>query len=247
MEIITNTVPASPEEAQALEAQGWMKCQNPRCTSYLDPQEIEQAWQDNAYTCPHCNETWYPRSVAPFEQSLKDQERLPGRGRDYETMVGLTKTKMGQIGEQVVRDMDVLGKYGKIVWWTPYHSSLDGGTDKGWGLEVKAANALSEDPRFFPGTKAEIEGKIRHALELRYSNILGILPLLNFQESVADIYVMEMGLEEFEYKDARGHTRRGVGLVSFRPQSGARLFAEVPFNNPFLAPGQQQQISDIPF
>lgn len=254
---VANTVPASEEEKTALEQQGLMKCLNPRCDSFLDPEEQEAAWRANQYDCPRCLMSYRPRSIAPFAPDLEDgmwyddvYPYSPG-GRGYETLVGLTKDQMGKIGENVVGDLKTLGKYGDIEWWTPaYHGRLDGGTNAGWGIEVKAADSTMEDPRFIPGKKGDQERKIEHAIELGYTAILGILPILNFKESVADIYVREMQLGKWTYQDARGHTRTAVGMISFRPQSAFKLFTEVPFESPFLMPGEEPlppPSQDIPF
>jgi hypothetical protein len=52
--------------------------------------------------------------------------------------------------------------------------------------------------------------------------VLGVLVLLDYRRSVADIYVREYPTEQ------------GVG--AFRSKSGTHLVKEVPFRNPFLDP-----------
>jgi hypothetical protein len=134
------------------------------------------------------------------------------------TYSGLTPTRQGQIAEQVVQDLGDLGKYGVIDWWADtYNSPLDGSTNRGWGIEVKSVASRATNHDFKPGNPADKARKNKMARERKLKGIVGVLVILNYEDSTAEIYV------------------RGMRRVRYFEKEGAPFATAVPFENPLAS------------
>jgi hypothetical protein len=256
-------VAKSPQEVQQLEAEDFLKCRNPVCQYYLSPQDVSAVEdQDYFFSCPNCKLTYPLMDPTPFvvqKGQVKgnpapahwyDQE--PGLGiknREYETVIGLTMKQQGDIAEGLVQGLKEIPGYGPITWWSEtYNDPIDGGCGD-WAIEVKAICIDAKNHRFIPGPPKRKGEMIARAQELGFSGIIGMLVILDYRRSVADIYSMEMPLDP--WKDQTGRERQGP--VAFRKHNGQHLVAEVPFANPFLNPASpepqtfQHTGDDIPF
>lgn len=242
--------PQTPEEAQALQQQGFTKCYNGKCNFHISPEAKENVLTNGSgyYTCPWCKQSHDIMEDMPWHGA--DQEHgegnfeygkpyNPERGEGYEpgggTRIGLNMEEQAQIGEDVVHGLGSLPGYGPIVWWHEGHagtnSPLDGAT-KEWGIEVKTIGYDATHHRFVPGRGTEKEAKNLQAEEMGLKGILGVLVLLNYRTSEADIYVKEMPITP--WTNSTGRTIRGV--AAFRSGSGQHLLERVKFKNPFSDP-----------
>jgi hypothetical protein len=261
----------TPEEAEALVNGGYKKCYNPQCNFHLSP-ETQQTVVANGggyYTCPNakCKQShdlmedlpWHGASdeQAQYNEDKFQQERYepteetykPGFSPGGTTRIGLSLQEQAQIGEDVIEHLGSLPGYGPIVWWhqggATEASPLDGAT-KEWGLEVKTIGYDATHHRFIPGRTYEKEAKNKQAEEMGLKGILGILVLLNYRTSEADVYVKEMPLTPWQ--NSKGRELRGV--ASFRSQGSTHLLERVKFNNPFMNPTSNTPAvaeDDLPF
>jgi hypothetical protein len=239
-------VAASPEDAANAEAAGYTKCytvKNQRgglnrgqpCPFWLSPETVSALTQNSGgyYTCPSCGEShdllhelaWHG---VPYEEAMENQAQgtrqlsfKAGGG----TRIGLPVDEQGELGENLIESLGELPGYGPITWWhqggATAQSPLDGAT-KDWGIEVKAIGYDAKNHRFVPGRVKEKTDKNVQAQEMGKLGVLGILVLLDYRRSVADIYVREYPLA------------RGVG--AFRSNQATHLLVEVPFKNPLHDP-----------
>jgi hypothetical protein len=240
-------VPETPQERQQLTNEGWLPCRIPTCDYMLAPQDYESA-EDNDYyfSCPNCKKTY--ELIAPTPFSIDQQGRaianpdaannphgepIPGiKNRQYETFVGLTMKQQGDIGENIVKGLKVLGDYGQITWWSSnYNDPIDGGAGE-WAIEVKTLCIDVNNHRFIPGNVERKDKMVARATELGFKGILGVLVLLDYRRSVADIYTMEMPLGPWIAQNGKPVQ----GPVAFRKHNGQQLLTEIPFDNPFLNP-----------
>ncbi len=260
MEHLSGKVPATPQERQQLEAEGFIKCRVPTCDYMIAPQDYESAEDDDYFfSCPKCKHTYQLLAPTPFTMNEEGAitpnaqpgqfgENIEGINRDYETFVGLTMKQQGDIGEEIVKNMKTLGDYGPITWWsTDYNDPIDGGAGP-WGIEVKTLCIDVNNHRFIPGNPTRKDAMVARAQQLGFSGILGVLVLLDYRKSAADIYTMEMPLTPWKAQNGR----MVQGPVAFRKHNGQQLVAEIPFNNPFLnptteAPKGHDAFEDIPF
>lgn len=206
---------------------GHVPCVNPSCGWMHSPGQHEQE-------CPQCHST--PADEATFYDPAGSL--APGGW----TRSGLTMTSQGQLGEQIVQDLHEIPGYGPITWWaTAYNSPLDGGTAD-WGIEVKTAN-VDAVQQFVVG-KDEKVTKNAAAEDMGYKGILGILVVLDYRRSVADIYAREFTLEPW----LGGNGRWSQGIGRYRKQHGYHLVKEQPFTNPFMTPTHPApQNPEVPF
>jgi hypothetical protein len=210
--------------------------------------------------CPNCQRSYNMLDSAPFSQSGDNGAYTPGGG----TIAGISLKEQGDIGENLVRTLGEIPGYGPITWWheggASASSPLDGGTTD-WGIEVKTLNADAKNQRWIPGgaRRSKIPGspyvydekdsKNRAAEEMGYKGVLGVLVILDYRRSIADIYVREMALEG-EIRDTMGRPQpsQKPGVFAWRKHNGTHLVKEVPFANPFLQPkSAAPEVSDIPF
>jgi hypothetical protein len=185
-----------------------------------------------------------PWHGAPEEQADYNDEQGQSERHNAEpgtfvpggaTRIGLSLQEQAQIGEDTVEHLGSLPGYGSIVWWHPggatVPSPLDGAT-KEWGIEVKTIGYDATNHRFIPGRTSEKDAKNSQAEEMGLKGVLGILVLLNYRTSEADIYVKEMPLTPWQ--NSTGREIRGV--AAFRSGTGQHLLEKVKFNNPFMNP-----------
>lgn len=230
------------EDVGQLEAAGYVKCLTPRtrtgmaCNFFLSP-EAQSSVEDQGggyYTCPVCNVTHDLLHEIPWHgitdedeirrNQLKDQSRNQWKAGGG-TRIGVTMRSQGQQGEDLVRSMGEIPGYGPIDWWSEdYNSPLDG-TTKDYGIEVKTVGYDAWHHRFIPGKPEEKDAKIEHATRLGKKGILGVLVLLDYRRSVADIFVRKFTTEE--------------GIKTFRSNQLTNVdhaVKEIPFKNPLMTP-----------
>lgn len=166
----------------------------------------------------------------------------PGGG----TRAGLTMQEQGDIAEDIVQAMGSIPGYGPIIWWADdYNSPLDGATNE-WGIEVKSANFDNTRHRWMVYKKKEVADKHEMALAKGHKGILGILVVLDFSSSTADVYAK--ALPFYEETDDLGNPYQ-TAIKTFS-KSKAEVIAEgLPFKNPFMDPdhGAPSIKTDAPF
>jgi hypothetical protein len=257
-------VARTPQEQQQFEQAGWIKCRNPVCNYFLSDEEFQDMENNGHYfSCPNCKLTYPLLDPTPFniQGGAVEGNPNPGyevegiKGRDYETMVGLTMKQQGDIAEELVKGLKEIPGVGPITWWSDtYNDPIDGGAGE-WGIEVKALCIDVKNHRFIPGAPKRKEQMVARAQELGFKGILGILVVLDYRRSVADIYLKEMPLGPWRTPPATGYPQglEVSGPVAWRKNTHDRMIAEVPFQNPFLNPRNPEPTTfahtgdDIPF
>lgn len=244
----------TPDEVEAAEAMGHLKCHNPRCNMMLSPEAQHRITSGPGfYTCQqrrcgysyHIHNEWpdYNPSGKSLQEMEREHNELLEKGNgNYHVTGGIRRSgynpmQVGQIAEDLVYAMKVLPGYGPITWWheggATGNSPLDGAT-KEWGIEVKAIDITSFDHRFKPGAIRsrvgeedynEPESKIIAASEQGYKGVLGILAILNFYTSTADVYAKEFPVE-----------RKAVGTFGVYSPNSHLIGKDVPFTNNLLDP-----------
>ena len=233
----------TPEEAQDLQGAGYQACYGTvkqdahggrrnvfPCEYHISP-EAQAYIQDKGgyYTCPRCKTSHDLLSDLPWhgapEEDFNQEPFSAGGG----TRIGLSLKEQAQIGEDLVERMGELPGYGKITWVHPggaiSKSPLDMATNE-WGIEVKTLGYDAIHHRFIPGRPQEKADKNAMAVAKGLKGVLGVLVLLNYRTSKADIYVREFPVD----------IAAGTGVGAFRSHNAQHLVAEVPFNNPFMQP-----------
>lgn len=250
-----------PQEAAQLEAAGYIRCYNNQytangrlrqptvCPFWISPegQEFVKDKMGGYYTCPMCHQSYdllheLPWHGADYDEASRNQhadQQEHSWNSGGGTRIGLPMKEQAQIGEDLVTQMGEIPGYGPITWWHPggalSKSPLDGSTQE-WGIEVKTIGYDAIHHRFIPGRPQEKGEKDGMAREMGKKGVLGILVLLDYRRSVADIFVREYPLE------------RGVG--AFRSGTGNHLVREVTFKNPLIDPhdpSPQVQSGTTPF
>jgi hypothetical protein len=234
-------VAKTPEDAEQAQAAGYAQCATSRvlnrageaygqpCQFHISP-ESQSALQEHGgyYTCPHCQQSHDFLHELPWH-GVQEDEMTPEATEQFRagggTRIGLGMEVQAEIGENIVRNMGDIPGYGPITWWHEGgalgNSPLDGAT-KDWGIEVKTLGYDTTHHRFIPGRAKEKQHKNEMAEQMGKAGVLGVLVLLDYRRSVADVFVREYPLE------------RGVG--AFRSHQGQHLVKEVPFKNPLLDP-----------
>jgi hypothetical protein len=226
------------------------------CPFWLSPEgqhHVEKA-MGGYYTCPMCQQSWdLLVDVAPHhgidpieaeENMYRDQQQGGQFSAGGGTHSGRTMGDHGQTGEDIVYNMGEIPGYGKITWW--HHggalgnSPLDGATAD-WGVEVKTIDYGAKHHRFIGGAVRkragaepydELASKMEEAIDMGKKGVLGVLVLLDYRRSVADIYVKEFPAEAGRI----GHFRSSA-------KSTQHLVKEVPFDNPLMNPQDPTPIS----
>jgi hypothetical protein len=235
----------TPEQAQQLVAAGYHECagklrNGAACPFFLSPQTVAMVQNNGGYwTCPVCQHSQDLLSHLPWHGASEDEFDRSGFSAGGGTRIGLKMSDQSQIGEDLVENMKELPGYGPITWWhqggATSPSPLDGATAD-WGIEVKTLSYDATHHRFVPGGVRngydEKAAKNEQAAQMGLKGVLGVLVLLDFRRSVADIYVKAMPLET--WRDGANYPRQGV--AAFRTNTAQHLVAEVPFKNPFMSP-----------
>lgn len=221
--------PQGPQ-TQQLEHAGFIKCANPVCDYWLSPEE-QSDLGDGYFSCPVCKKTYNFMDPTPFGGNYGAEQKM-GMDLKPQTFAGLSMKHQGDVAEALVQQQGTLGAYGKITWWSSdYNDPIDGGAGD-WAIEVKAICIDAKNHRFVPGTTTRRGNMVKRAQELGFKGILGVLVILDYRRSLADIYAMEMPLQPWTTQGGR----KVQGPVSYRKHNGQQLIAEVPFDNPFLDP-----------
>lgn len=257
-------VARSPEEQEVLQGAGYQQCFGTMdhvkptrpCDFHIAP-EAQASITDKGgyYTCPRCRGShdllhelpWHGANREEAEDALQQDREESGWAAGGGTRIGIGMKEQAQIGEDLVAGLKELPGYGPITW---IHSGgaispspLDMAT-KDWGIEIKTLGYDAVHHRFIPGRPKEKAAKNTLALSRGAKGVLGVLVLLNYRTSKADIYVREFPVDP----------ETGTGVGTFRSHNAQRLVAEVPFNNPFMdpahpaphGPGQAQE-EPMPF
>lgn len=258
----------SPEEAANLIKADHLKCANPRCQFHINPETVHSYYEaqpgindrqdgiDNeTYKCPACGERQYLLASAPFADSAREAYTKGPKNRSQLTTSGLTSRQLGQIAENILQANGEIPGYGPITWWSnDYKSPLDGGTTD-WGIEVKGIDFHSKTHRFIPGKPKSKYAKNEMAEQRGYKGILGVLIVLDFVRSVADVYGQAYPVQRrantvsrvpgggFGQHDSvswqQAYTndwQSGIQAYWKQGASSMRLIEEVPFKNPFNDP-----------
>lgn len=246
----------TPEEAEAAEHMGYVKCHTPTCPFMLSPETVQRvASTTGYYTCSRCRKTyhlmneWPPQGLGAAEAEENARAGF-GKGISFNpgggTINGQTLAEVGEAGERVVEGLGEIPGYGRITWWhhggAASNSPLDGATEE-WGIEVKSLNVIAKNHRFIAGGTRkwtpdgepynEIESKEAAAKELGKKGVLGVLVILNYYNSTADVYVKAMPLGKF------GH---------FYTHTAEQLVAkDVPFKNTLLDPHSPEPVQNTEF
>lgn len=228
----------TPEEQEQLQGVGYQQCYGKLrdktggietlkpCDFHISP-EAQSIVQDKGgyFTCPRCYQSGDLMHDLPWHGAPEEDFNQDAFSAGGGTKIGLSLKEQAQIGEDLVEKLGELPGYGPITWVHPggavAHSPLDMATNE-WGIEVKTLGYDTIHHRFIPGRAAEKADKDAMAAARGLKGVLGILVLLNYRKSVADIYAREFP------------TERGVG--TFRSLNSQHLIAEVPFKNPFMDP-----------
>ena len=195
--------------------EGFYKCPIPTCSG-LVRQEIDQG-KIVACDGPERHELDYDTECRSF---------MPTKAGGF-THAGLTMAQQGELAEEIVASLGGLGPYGRLTLFEQYHCPLDGYTDTNLGAEIKSCSNRCRNQAFNPGHAATKQRKDRFARERGYRGILGILVVINFETSTADIYIVEM--------------RK---IHCFYP-TRAPYAVGVPFKNPCLSAAKEPE--PIPF
>lgn len=242
---------ASPEQGEQLKNAGYLKCYGQYfkapCNFFLSPEaqaeSIDQA--GGYYTCPACKQSHDLMEDMPSHKVDDEYADFSAGGG---TRVGIPMQEQAQIGEDLIAHMGSLPGYGPIIWWhqggSVAKSPLDGAT-RDWGIEVKTIGYDAIHHRFIPGGTTTKQMKNDEAQKMGLSGILGLLVLLNYKTSMADVYVREMPLAP--WKNAAGRTH--IGVASFRSSNAEHLLERIPFKNPLVDPTNSapQVHEDLPF
>jgi hypothetical protein len=231
-------VAKTPEEQETLQGAGYQKCYGRithtaparPCDYHISP-EAQAYVQDKGgyYTCPRCRQSHDLMHDLPWHGADDDSFNQESFSAGGGTKIGLSLKEQAQIGEDLIESLKEIPGYGLITWVHPggalSHSPLDMST-KDWGIEVKTLGYDAIHHRFIPGRVKEKDEKDQMALGRGLKGVLGLLVLLNYRSSVADIYAREFPVDPT--------TGKGVG--TFRSINAQHLIAEVPFKNPFMQP-----------
>lgn len=235
-------VARTPQDADQAQLAGYVQCatyhaaskQYPvagYCTFFLSPEAQTHVSHEGGgyYTCPVCRQSHDLLHEMPWHGV--SQEDLPpeqqgGFTAGGGTRIGLGMDVQGQIGEDLVEHLGELPGYGPITWihegGATVGSPLDMATAE-WGVEVKTLGYDAAHHRFIPGRPSEKHHKNEMAKSMNKKGVLGVLVLLDYRRSMADIYVREFPLEK-------------GGVKTFRSNQGQHLVKSVPFRNPLMDP-----------
>jgi hypothetical protein len=239
-------VARTPQDAEQAEAVGYVKCDtfkdslksrqgSPPCNFFISPEAqsaVEQA--GGYYTCPICQQSHDLLHHLPWHGVPEDEFDQRAFTAGGGTRIGLGLDVQSQIGENLVEQLGEIPGYGPITWWhaggSTAASPLDGATEE-WGIEVKTLGYDAMHHRFIPGRVKEKNDKNKHALDMGKKGVLGVLVLLDYRRSVADIFVREYPVVA---GNSQGLYDKGIG--AFRSHQGQHLVKEVPFKNPLMDP-----------
>jgi hypothetical protein len=227
-----------PAQAQQLEAAGYHRCYGKRaykgqpCDFFLSPQTVEHVKDQGGgyYSCPRCGQSFDLLEHLPWHGVSQDEWDPSSFASGGGTRIGLPMQDQSQIGEDLIAHI----------------GELPDGTTEEWGLEVKTLGYDTTHHRFIPGGVRggfdEKAAKNEMAQQLGLKGVLGILVLLDYRRSVADIYAKEMPLEGW----LNGQGKMQQGVAAFRSNTAQHLIAEVPFKNPLMNPADPSPISHTP-
>lgn len=252
----TGQVASTPAEAHDLQHAGYYPCRNQACNYFFHPYTSLIDQEGNTH-CPGCDQQYNQNHVNPFSQyeqgDIRDEDartrhivETPFGQLSYNvgggTIAGLSLAEQGKLAESIVERMGDLPGYGPITGVRDtYHSAADLWCGD-WGVEVKSANFDGKHLRFWPGGAAEKDSRNKRAQAAGATGILGVLVVLNYRDSEADVYVREM-----PFKGVMVNGQMKHGLYAYRAHTGTQLAARIPFDNPLLQPHTPQQSPDVPF
>lgn len=256
-------VARTPEEADQAHLAGHMQCAtylpatkaNPvarYCNFFMSPEAQHTVEKEGGgyYTCPVCRQSndlwhelpWHGLTPDQMEENAlaAEQAAHENPNRNFKaggiTRIGIPLDVQGQIGEDLIERMGEIPSYGPITWFhqggASTNSPLDAMT-KDWGVEIKTIGYDASHHRFIPGRTNNKGDKDRAAQKAGKLGVLGVLILLDYRRSVADIFVREMPLPR--------------GTLAWRSHQGQHLVKEVPFRNPLMDPHDPTPSVETPF
>lgn len=251
----TGQLASSIAEVQALQMAGFYPCRNQACNYFFHPYSHEIA-ENGDTECPGCQKHYNMNHVNPFSRFDQSDNReedprtrhvieTPNGQLAYNvgggTIAGLSLAEQGNLAEDIVERIGDLPGYGPI---TGRHSTYQSPVDLycgDWAIEVKSVNADGKHLRFWPGSQRDRTSRNQRAEAEGFKGILGVLVVLNYRTSQADVYAREM-----PFKDLRVNGQIKRGLYAYRAHTGTPVATHVPFDNPLLQPHGSKP-SDIPF
>lgn len=241
----TGQVGSNPAEIRGLQAAGFYPCRNQACNYFFHPHST-RIHENGDTDCPGCKQQYNFNHVNPFSQFEQGDQRAedprtrhvvetPNGQLAYNvgggTIAGLSLAEQGILAERVVEGMGELPGYGPITSaHATYHSAADL-TCGQWAVEVKSANADGKHLRFWPGSQRDRVSRNRRAEADGFIGILGVLVVLNYRTSEADVYVREM-----PFAGTKVNNVVKKGLYAYRSHTGTQLAARLKFENPLLQP-----------
>lgn len=113
------------------------------------------------------------------------------------TRVGLSLKEQGDIGEEIIQRLKVLGPWGEIVeWCAHYNAPLDGITSLGWGIEVKTKSTRSAKWAYEPGNRKSRDRKRAEARSRKLKGVLETSVHMDFDTSKARIDIRERPIDQ---------------------------------------------------
>lgn len=233
-------IAANPEQATELEHKGYTKCHNQLCDWWISPEAVQAVSEaGQQYRCPRCTLSYDLNTVVGAFPRQETSMFQPGGT----TIAGVSLQEQAQIAEDLVEGLKTIPGYGPITWWhqggATAASPLDGacqGEGGVWGIEVKAVNADAKNLRFIPGAPKYKAMKNAHAEREGWMGILGILVLMNYRTSKADMYSKAYPLGGIPQPGHGGWATTGIGAFRHNAAGVTQFLAEVPFKNPLVDP-----------
>jgi hypothetical protein len=190
-------------------------CINPKCDYKFtsdDADDITNA--DGWFTCPQCDRSY----------NYMEENRF-----GHVTRAGLTPDEMGNIGEELVKQMGEVPGLGPVSWVSPTHEFPIDAVIGPYGVEIKALHSEAM-PRIKMGGQKERQDKIDYVQQN------GLLPAiigvrLNFYQDLADIFV-----------------RKGTFTDTWLGNDNLEHVATLNFShlNPFKHPEDVPSATDMP-
>lgn len=234
----------TPEEAKVLQGAGYQKCYGDMGTKKApDPCQFHIAPEAQShiqtlggyYTCPRCKQSHDLMHDLPWHGVQGDMFNQDTFSAGGGTKIGLPLKDQAQIGESFIESLGEIPGYGKITWVHPggaiARSPLDMATDD-WGIEIKTLGYDAMHHRFVPGREKEKRDKDEMAAARGLKGVLGLLVLLNYRNSLADVFARAYPVD----------LASGVGVGAFRSHNAEHILARHPFDNPLMNPSHPAPI-----
>ncbi len=149
------------------------------------------------------------------------------------------KDSQNEIGREIIADLGHLPKYGDIIWWDNSNDHPFDGATSEWGIDIRTINRNDLDHYYDPDPDPDpddIKGRYPHsthnkneaAQQMGVKGILGILVVLDYRISEADIYIKEMPLRHHLDND-----NMVSGVYKWHKKDASQVLTQIPFENPY--------------